>query len=212
MRKFYDENGKWIRSVAVPFEDIPEDYMVRKITLPAMQDLSYFGFMRELSEHSADFKEMLKGNEEEIGVDILSHLAHDYLQSAIQLNFKIIEDRNGPDLIVSYYVIPCLFCCRHAIELKLNQCLFVVNHEKSNNHTIIDLWKKITSKQIGNEITYLNGFIAEINAMDENEIVMRYGLDKNLRLLKEKYMIDIDAWISNIKYLFNVLAVECSCF
>lgn len=212
MRKFYDEKGKWIRSVAVPFEDIPEDYMVRKITLPTMQDLSYLGFMRELSEHSLDFKEMLKESEEAIGADILSHLAHDYLQSAIQLNEKVIEDRNSSSLVVSYYVIPCLFCCRHAIELKLKQCLYIVNHEKSNNHTIIDLWTRITSKQTGNGINKLNEFIIEINTMDENEIVMRYGLDKNLRLLKEKYMIDIDALISNTKYLFNVLAVECSCF
>lgn len=212
MRKFYDDNGKWVRSVAVPFEDVPEDYMVRKITLSTMQDLSYLGFVRELSEHSQDFKEMLKESEEAIGADILSHLAHDYLQSAIKLNEKIIEDRNSSSLVVSYYVIPCLFCCRHAIELKLKQCLYVVNHEKSNNHTIIDLWKKITSEKSGNGINDLNDFIKEINSMDENEIVMRYGLDKNLRLLKEKYMIDIDALISNTKYLFNVLAVECSCF
>lgn len=72
--------------------------------------------------------------------------------------------------------------------------------------------EKIISKKSGNGLNKLNDFICEINVMDSNEIVMRYGLDKNLKLLKEKYLIDIDALIENTKYLFNVLAVECSCF
>lgn len=72
--------------------------------------------------------------------------------------------------------------------------------------------EKIISKKSGNRLNKLNDFICEINVMDSNEIVMRYGLDKNLKLLKEKYLIDIDALIENTKYLFNVLAVECLVF
>ena len=67
-------------------------------------------------------------------------------------------------------------------------------------------------QKTGKGIDKLNKFIQEVNAMDENETVMRYGLDKNLKLLKEKYLIDVDALIENTKYLFNVMAVECSCF
>lgn len=212
MRTFYNENGKPIMSVAIPFEEIPEEYELRPIKLDGFKDISYLGFIRELSESSDDFKTLLKNDEDAIGADILSHLAYDYLQSAICLQKSVMDDRYGPNLVASHYVIPCIFCCRHAIELKLKQCVYVVSKEKPNNHIIIDLWKKIISKKSGNRLNKLNDFICEINVMDSNEIVMRYGLDKNLKLLKEKYLIDIDALIENTKYLFNVLAVECSCF
>ena len=212
MRWFYDENGCPIRGVAVPFEEIPEEYEVKTIKLTKFKDISYLGFVRELSEHSSDFQNMLKSNEDSVGADILSHLAYDYLASAIDLQKSVTNDRNGPYLVASHYVIPCIFCCRHAIELKLKQCIYKVSKEKPSNHKIFNLWSIITSKKSGTGIDKLNSFIAEVDSMDENEIVMRYGIDKNLRLLKEKYLIDIDALIQNTKYLFNVLAVECSCF
>lgn len=212
MRTFYDENGNPVRSVAIPFEEIPEEYEIKSIKTDGFKDISYLSYIRELSENSDDFKALLKNNEDAVGSHILSHLAYDYLQSAISLQKYVINDRYGPVIIVSHYFIPCLFCCRHAIELKLKQCLYIVNKEKLNNHTIIELWKKIISKKTGVWLKKIDSFIQEINAMDENEIVMRYGLDKNLKLLKEKYLIDIDCLIDNTKYLFNVLAVECSCF
>ena len=212
MRIFYDEDGRPIRSVAIPFEEIQEEYEISTIFLDGFKDVSYLGFIRELSECSDDFKKILKGDESAVGADILSHLAYDYLKSAIILQKAIKDDRCGPNIIVSYYVIPCIFCCRHAIELKLKQCVYNINKETTNNHIIIDLWESIVCKKTGKGIDKLNKFIQEVNAMDENEIVMRYGLDKNLKLLKEKYLIDIDALIENTKYLFNVMAVECSCF
>lgn len=211
MRKFYDENGKWVRSVAIPFEEIPEEFIVKSIKLDKFKDLSYLGIIKHLSEESSDFKEMEMNDEKFIGEDILSHLSMDYLQTAIQLRKSIVEDRMKPNLVVSYYVIPCLFCCRHAIELKLKQCIFKNNNEKANTHNIKKLWDMIKNKtkSLTNKI---ESFIYEINEMDENEIVMRYGLDKNLKLLKEKYMIDVDVVISNTMYLFNEMAIECSCF
>lgn len=212
MRFFYDDKGKLVKGVAIPFEEIPEEYEIKTIKLTQFKDISYLGFVRELSERSSDFIEILEDNEDAVGADILSHLAYDYLQSAIVLQKSVVEDRNGPYLIASHFVIPCIFCCRHAIELKLKQCIYDVSKEKSPEHIIINLWNKITSKKSGIGISKLNSFILEVNSMDENEIVMRYGIDKSLKLLKEKYMIDIDALIQNTKYLFNVLAVECSCF
>ena len=211
MRKFYDENGKWVRSVAIPFEEIPEEFIVKSIKLDKFKDLSYLGIIKHLSEESSDFKEMEMNDEKFIGEDILSHLSMDYLQTAIQLRKSIVEDRMKPNLVVSYYVIPCLFCCRHAIELKLKQCIFKNNNEKAKTHNIKKLWDMIKNKtkSLTNKI---ESFIYEINEMDENEIVMRYGLDKNLKLLKEKYMIDVDVVISNTMYLFNEMAIECSCF
>ena len=207
MRKFYDENGKWVRSVAIPFEEIPEEFIVKSIKLDKFKDLSYLGIIKHLSEESSDFKEMEMNDEKFIGEDILSHLSMDYLQTAIQLRKSIVEDRMKPNLVVSYYVIPCLFCCRHAIELKLKQCIFKNNNEKANTHNIKKLWDMIKNKtkSLTNKI---ESFIYEINEMDENEIVMRYGLDKNLKLLKEKYMIDVDVVISNTMYLFNEMAIE----
>lgn len=212
MRIFYDEKGKPYRSVAVPFEETPEDYEVKPIKLKNFKDISYLGFIRELPEHSDEFKAILNNDEGAVGADVLSHLAYDYLQSAICLQKGVIVDRNSSVLVASHYVVPCIFCCRHAIELKLKQCVYDISKEKVNNHTIIDLWERIKNKKTGSGLIKLNAFIEEINEMDGNEIVMRYGLDKNLKLLKEKYMIDIDALIENTKYLFNVLAVECSCF
>lgn len=212
MRAFYDKNGNLVRSVAIPFEEILEEYEIKPIKLSKFKDISYLGFIRELSEHSTDFKELFKDDEDAIGVDILSHLSYDYLQSAISLQKYISDDRNGPNIVVSHYVIPCIFCCRHAIELKLKQCIYNICKEKMNTHIIIDLWNKIIDKKNGKGLNNLNSFIQEINSIDENEIVMRYGLDKNLKLLREKYLIDIDALIDNTKYLFNVLAVECCCF
>ena len=129
MRTFYDKNGKPIRSVAIPFEEIPEEYELRPIKLDGFKDISYLGYIRELSEHSNDFKELLKENEDAIGADILSHLAYDYLQSAISLQLSVMNDRYGSNLVASHYVIPCIFCCRHAIELKLKQCVYVVSKE-----------------------------------------------------------------------------------
>lgn len=211
MRFYYDENGKPIRGVAIPFEEVPEEYEIKTIKLNNIRDLSYLGYIRKLSDDDA-FKQFYNDNEAPMVADIVSHLAMDYLKSAISLQNSILKDRNGPHLVVSRYSIPCIFCCRHAIELKLKQCVFKITNEKPSDHSIIKLWAKLISTKFGSRIMKLNPFIQEVNAMDGNEIVMRYGMDKDLKLLKEDYLIDVDALIQNTKYLFNVMTVECSCF
>lgn len=50
MRTFYDENGNPVRSVAIPFEEIPEEYEVKSIKTDGFKDISYLSYIRELSE------------------------------------------------------------------------------------------------------------------------------------------------------------------
>ena len=197
MRNYYDETGRLIRSVCIPFEEIPEDYMIKQIHLTYMQDLSYLGVMKKLSDSNIEYKNAKEKNEAAFGASILSYLAFDYLKSAIALHEKIIADRTKAGLTVSLYLIPCVFCCRHAIELKLKQCIYVVSEEILSTHSIIDLWNRITIKKHGIGINKLSSFIKDVNEMDKNEIVMRYGLDTKLKQLDEDYLIDIDALIQN---------------
>ena len=212
IRFAYDEDGNPIRCAEVPFKEIPEEYEVKTIKLTTIKDdLSYLAYVRELSDCDI-FKLLYKNKEGFIATMILSELSMDYLQSAIRLQKCIVEERNSPNPVISRFQIPFLFCCRHAIELKLKQCAYTINKEKPSGHSIKGLWKAITKDKSGTGLDRLNPFIQEVDAMDENGIVMRYGLNKNLELVKENYLIDVDALIRNTKYLFNVMEVECSFF
>ena len=212
-RTFYDQNGKPIRWVHLPFEEIQEDYNIKSIRLKKFKDVSYLGAIKKLSLTSKDFNNLYNNTKEGFAVDILSRLALDYLKSAIKLQDAIKNERNFEDIIVvSFYVIPCIFCCRHAVELKLKQVLFEKNKERNPNHTIYELWQKLVEETKSDRIKKLDPFIKDIDKMDKNEIVMRYGLNKNYELLKEDYLIDIDALIDNTKYLFNSMAIDFSCF
>lgn len=212
-RTFYDQNGKPIRWVHLPFEEIQEDYNIKSIRLKKFKDVSYLGAIKKLSLTSKDFNNLYNNTKEGFAVDILSRLALDYLKSAIKLQDAIKNERNFEDIIVvSFYVIPCIFCCRHAVELKLKQVLFEKNKERNPNHTIYELWQKLVEETKSDRIKKLDPFIKDIDKMDKNEIVMRYGLNKNYELLKEDYLIDIDALIYNTKYLFNSMAIDFSCF
>lgn len=119
MRKRYDETGKCLGAHNMTYDEIPDDYVMKKIILDdKVFDLSYLGVMKYLRSIKVDesFEDDAYYSKEVIG-----HMALDYLESALYLQKGIVADRGGE--MVTYYFIPCAFLCKHAIELKLKECL-----------------------------------------------------------------------------------------
>lgn len=205
-RKRYDKDGNIIGWHTVTFECIPDDYEIKKIILNGkMQDLSYLGVMKYLRDIKA-------GEEFENDVfyssEILSKMSLDYLNSALLLRQGIANDR-GKD-IVSYYVIPCAFLCKHSIELKLKECLLSKGERTLRGHSVLNLWKQLDEADMlhYNEIT---AFLEEVEKIDSNEMALRYGISKDLLPLQEKFMFDIDNFLNNTMYLFNIVAEYIIC-
>ncbi len=199
MRPRYDENGNLKGYHRMVFDDIPDDYQIKKVILEdKVYDLSYLGVMRHLRDCkvSDEF-----GDNRYYSSEVLSHMALDYLNSAIYLQKGVIDDR-GKD-IVSYYFIPAAFLCKHSIELKLKECL-MLKGSKLNGHKVSELWKELHESEIP-QYDELSLFITEVDEIDSNEMALRYGISKNLEPLQEKFKFDIDNFISNTMYLFNVL-------
>ena len=51
----------------------------------------------------------------------------------------------------------------------------------------------------------IDSFIQELEAMDKNEMALRYGVSVKLEPLQEEFKFDIDMLLANTKYLFNVV-------
>ncbi len=199
MRPRYDKDGKLIGSHRMVFDGIPDNYQIKRVILKdKVPDLSYVGVMRHLRDCkvSDEFEDNRYYSSE-----VLSHMALDYLNSAIYLQKGIIDDRGKE--IVSYYFIPCAFLCKHSIELKLKECL-MLKGVKLNGHKVSVLWKEIHAPQIP-QYDKLSSFIAEVDEIDSNEMALRYGISKNLEPLREKFKFNIDNFILNTMYLFNIL-------
>ena len=119
MRARYDENGKMIGSHNMIFDDVPDDYQVGKFLLSGqVPDLSFLSVMKHLRDIKvADEFE----DNDYYSKEVLSHLAIDYLYSALLLHKGILADRGTE--VVSLYLIPCAYLCKHSVELKLKECL-----------------------------------------------------------------------------------------
>ena len=51
MRKRYDNDGNWIGSCQMVFDEIPDDYKIKKVILEdKVYDLSYLGVMKHLRD------------------------------------------------------------------------------------------------------------------------------------------------------------------
>ena len=74
--------------------------------------------------------------------------------------------------------------------------------EKS--HSIAKLWDMLAEKEV---VHYkeLSFFIRELEAIDTNEIALRYGVSVKLEPVQEDFMFDIDALLNNTKFFFNVV-------
>ena len=133
--------------------------------------------------------------------EVISHMALDYLESACFLQKGIVEDRGGE--IVSQYLIPAAFLCKHSIELKLKECLLIKGADKLKGHSILNLWNELDENGLVH-FKEIDGFINEMEQIDSNEMALRYGISKDLLPLKEDFRFDIDAMLLNTKFLMNV--------
>mgnify|MGYP000000724290 FL=1 len=207
MRLRYDDKGKIIGAHNMVFDDMPDDYRVQNVLIDGgVQDLSYTAFMKQL--RNAKVADEFEDNGF-YSKEILSHLAIDYLYSALYLQKGIMEDRkeNG---ILSLYIIPCAYLCKHSVELKIKECLLEKYGNIENTHSIIKLWSRLNEKTI---LHYeeLNSFINELEAIDRNEMALRYGVSVKLEPLQENFMFDVDSLLSNTKFFFNVVDEHIIC-
>lgn len=200
MRERYDEQGYFIGAHQMIFDNIPDDYRMKKVVLDdKVPDLSYVGVMKYLRSVKAgeEFSDDIFYSKE-----VLSHLALDYIHSALLLQKGIAAER-GQD-IVSYYLIPCAYLCKHSIELKLKECLLEKYGKLEGGHSVLALWNALNEKEL---IHYkeLDIFIKEVEKIDSNEMALRYGISTKLTPLQESFKFDIDNMLTNTMFLFNVV-------
>ena len=139
------------------FDNIPDDYKMQKVlTGDKFADWSYVGIMKHLRtiEVSDEFS-----NNKFYATEVLSHMAMDYLKSAQYLYSGIVGDRDGN--IVSHYLVPCAFACKHSIELKLKECQIEKGFEKLKGHSVLEVWNALDEIDIphSKEIT---AFLGEV--------------------------------------------------
>lgn len=139
---------------------------------------------------------------------VLSNMALDYLNSAMFLQKGITADRGQG--IVSYYVIPCAFLCKHSIELKIKECLLAMGEKELKGHSVLTLWDKLNKADLP-QYDKLRDFIVDVEKIDNNEMALRYGISKALEPLQEKFKFDVDNLISNTMFLFNILEEYIIC-
>lgn len=197
-------------NIQLPYEKIPDNYDM-KSCLTSGYDLSYAGFMKSMIEK---YKHKTFGSSYELGSEfqnkdwygqeITEHQAYDFLASATFLHIGIDIDRNRNRL--SGYVIPCAYCCRHAVELYLKYCALVkgVKSKKIICHKITDLWHIIDEKDIP-KYDKITSYIKELDIIDENGIALRYGLNKSFDIPNEDFKFNVDIMICNAMYLINIL-------
>ena len=200
MRERYDEQGNLIGAYQMIFDNIPDDYRMKKVVLDdKVPDLSYVGVMKYLRSVKAgeEFSDDIFYSKE-----VLSYLALDYINSALLLQKGIAAER-GQD-IVSYYLIPCAYLCKHSIELKLKECLLEKYGKLEGGHSVLALWNALNEKEL---IHYqeLDIFIKEVDKIDSNEMALRYGISTKLTPLQESFKFDIDNMLANTMFLFNVV-------
>ena len=126
------------------------------------------------------------------------------MESAIYLCTGVNSERDGDS--ISNYVIPCAYCCRHAIELYLKYCALVkkIEPNKLICHKIVELWNIVDEKHIPN-YDNLTEYINELDIIDKNGMALRYGLDKSFNIPNENFQININNMIHNAMYLINIL-------
>ena len=182
------------------FDNIPDNYAIKKVLLDGkMIDLSYLTVMKYLKDIKAgeEFED-----DQFYSSEILSHMALDYLHSALFLRQGVVADRGKE--IASYYFIPCAFLCKHSIELKLKECLLEKGAKKLDGHSVLDLWNKLNETTIP-QYEQLRSFIVEVDQIDRNEMALRYGISKQLLPLQESSQFDIDNFLTNTMFLFNIV-------
>ena len=115
--------------------------------------------------------------------------------------------KKSGESFLSQYANPCSFLCRHAIELKLKQCLSRQNNPITTSHKILDLWKKIDKNKLDSiTISKLDSFLSEVACIDPNGEYIRYGTGKDSLPINHKIVsFDCVLLVQNTMYLFNQL-------
>jgi len=200
MRPRYDENGKLIGSHNMIFDDIPDNYQIRPFLLyDKVHDLSYLGVMKHL--RNLKVADEFQDNDF-YSKEVLSHLAFDYLYSAFLLHKGVLADRGTK--VTSLYLIPCAYLCKHSVELKLKECLLEKYKRLQRSHSVLELWNMLNENEL-KQYAPIDYFIKELEAMDKNEMALRYGVSINLEPLSEEFKFDIDILLTNTKFFFNVV-------
>jgi HEPN domain-containing protein len=137
---------------------------------------------------------------------MLHSISYAFLVSAETLIKNMPHDKN----VVAHEVIPSLFLCKHALELKLKHCLIVLGETNFSSHNVVDLWQKVIALH-PMAPTYakpMQTFIQEMHNLDNNEIALRYGTNQNLQPLQEDFVANSATVVYNTKCVFNVLHEE----
>lgn len=205
MRKRTDDNGYDLSFHNMVFDDIPDNYSMKKVITDKMYDYSYMGILKELRDDKSigafiDDKSYSK--------ELIYNLALDYIRSACFLGKEIISEREN--IIISYYTIPCMFLCKHSIELLLKSCLLEKGSSEIKGHSVKTLWDELDESEVPN-YDDITSFLTEVEEIDRNEMALRYGISSKLKPLSEKQNFDIDNMINNTMYLFNVLEEYVIC-
>lgn len=202
MRERYDEEGNLKGYHCIIFDEIPDDYKMKPVILQnKVPDLSYLGIMKYLRDIKAGDE---FDDNEFYSSEVISKMALDYLQSAVFLQKGVQNDRNQEEMLVSHYLIPCAYLCKHSIELKLKECLLAKKEKNIKGHSVLKLWEILNESQIPHYSQFCT-FVQEVEKIDSNEMALRYGISNKLEPLQEKFKFNIDALINNTMFLFNVL-------
>ena len=214
----------------IPYKQIPADYKIVSIFPDISAGERKDGFfdyntifvLKEMHNAGLLTNGTIKSVNDEITVEnehlyngceysnvLYQYLSKEYMDSAKALATLVSEERkkiNTKDAVLSSYANPCAFLCRHAIELKLKQCLACQSNLDTNHHNLIALWEKINKDKLDSNVIFqLTTFISEISKIDPNGESIRYGTDKKALPIKEPVNYDCLALISNAMYLFNQL-------
>lgn len=213
-RKRYDDNGNEIGGYRVPFEDIPEDFIIKDFTkdIPKLNTASQLMALNHL--YQTDSMPPFVDKDIEYIRSSLRELALSYVVSADTLrqqfhqSIKPISDSNDGCTFNPCYHEPCGYCCRHAVELLLKYFIYVATldvNKISKTHKINDLWLLFKSYYT-DDFTKFDSFISLLTQMDEDGSRLRYGCNnKGQPYSLKSYIYDIDALVDDTKCLFNLM-------
>lgn len=209
----------------IPYKQIPEDYKVVSIFPPIengvfdYNSISIFkklykgGYLTNGTVKKNDNKAVIEDeyilNGKEYSERLFSYLSKEYMDSSLKLTQCVLQERKenaeGND-IVSSYANPCAFLCRHAIELKIKQCLCQQGHEEIKTHKLNELWQMLNKEILSEDvIRQLGDYIKEISQIDDNGESIRYGTGHNLLPINSRTDYDCIALVQNGMFLFNQL-------
>ena len=148
-----------------------------KESMESLDDYSLNEFMPLTA--SSFFKEEYKNR------NIQEEYILSYLYSAKILADKAKNDHKSYMVTIFSVSIPCIYLCRHSLELTLK--FHIKNNSKNKlNHNLLNLWKEfmfqISSEQSEDDkkiLASMEEFICSIDKLDHKGTQLRYATEKN---------------------------------